>query len=261
MGVRDKMLWSSLLGWLTSGLSFFHSQDQNPLTTKTSTNGTLTEGKPFIVLVEGNVASGKSTFLKIMEKYPEVQVYPEPVELWQKVGKQNLLHDMYSKPKRWTSTFELFTTLTRTEIALKAAESESKVVLLERSLYSWRYCFVQMFRETGVLTDGEFALLDRWFHTMTNQEITGNKADLIVYIRSDPNILGDRIAARGRKEEVDLPKSFLDGLHQKYEDWLMRGSFPLPAEVVVINGNEDLSHFTDKVQSWTESIGLKSTSN
>ena len=56
-----------------------------------------------------------------------------------------------------------------------------------------------MFRETGVLTDGEFALLDRWFHTMTNQEITGIKADLIVYIRSDPNILGDRIAARGRK--------------------------------------------------------------
>jgi hypothetical protein len=29
---------------------------------------------------------GKSTFLKIMDKFPGVKVFPEPVENWQKVG-------------------------------------------------------------------------------------------------------------------------------------------------------------------------------
>ena len=56
-----------------------------------------------------------------------------------------------------------------------------------------------MFLESGVVTPGEFALLDHWFHTLTSTTMSGMGVDLIVYIRSDPDILMERINTRGRQ--------------------------------------------------------------
>ena len=54
-----------------------------------------------------------------------------------------------------------------------------------------------MLYESGTITSGEFALLDRFFTRMT----AGLEVDLVVYIRSDPSILQERIRRRGRQEE------------------------------------------------------------
>merc|ERR1712179_707584 len=51
---------------------------------------------PFTTLVEGNVGSGKSKFLNTLDSLPDIQVFPEPVESWQQVGRKNLLEDMYA---------------------------------------------------------------------------------------------------------------------------------------------------------------------
>ena len=56
-----------------------------------------------------------------------------------------------------------------------------------------------MMLHSGVITHGEAALLDRWFITMTNTSITGMEVDMIVYIRTDPDILMERINHRGRQ--------------------------------------------------------------
>ena len=78
-----------------------------------NTDVEITQSQPFIVLVEGNVGSGKSTFLDIMKSWPGVKVLQEPVGLWRNVGGQNLFNDMVSQPQRWTTTFQLFSTMTR----------------------------------------------------------------------------------------------------------------------------------------------------
>merc|ERR1711909_3749 len=210
--------------------------------------------RPFTILVEGNVGSGKSTFLNTLDSLPDIQVFPEPVESWQQVGRQNLLEDMYAEPHRWTTTFQLYTSLTGSSLYLKSQESSSPVVMLERSLYSERYCFVEMLLHSGVITKGEAALLDRWFITMTNTTLTGMEVDLIVYIRSDPDILINRIDRRGRQEEDGLPFSFLQDLHTMHEDWLVRGKYPIPAPVVVLDGNLDLGQFTAMVNKWAETL-------
>ena len=62
-----------------------------------------------------------------------------------------------------------------------------------------------MMLHSGVITHGEAALLDRWFITITNTSITGMEVDMIVYIRTDPDILMERINQRGR--QVFLPSS------------------------------------------------------
>ena len=106
----------------------------------------------------------------------------------------------------------------RTQLGLASQDSASPITVMERSLYSERYCYVQvrhssaikqytlglsqMLAESGVIRLGEFALLDRWFHTLTSPTITGMGVDLIVYIRSDPHILMERINKRGRQVSI-----------------------------------------------------------
>ena len=104
-----------------------------------------------------------------------------------------------------------------------------------------------MLYESGTITSGEFALLDRFFTRMT----AGLEVDLVVYIRSDPTILQQRIQGRGREEEEGgLSQEYLTELHRRHEEWLVREQFPLPAPVTIMDGNLNLQNFTQRVRDW-----------
>lgn len=45
-----------------------------------------TTKNPFTVFVEGNIGSGKTTFLKHFEKFSDVCLMTEPVEEWRNLG-------------------------------------------------------------------------------------------------------------------------------------------------------------------------------
>ena len=63
-----------------------------------------------------------------------------------------------------------------------------------------------MLRESEDLSAGEYAVLDRYFTRVTDRAWAGAEVDLIVYIRSDPGILLERIGRRGRQVGVILHK-------------------------------------------------------
>ena len=56
------------------------------------------------------------------------------------------------------------------------------------------------------------------------------------------------------QEEEGLPLSFLKDLHSRHEDWLVHGKYPLPAPVVVLDGNLGLEQFTTTVNAWVEAF-------
>jgi len=89
---------------------------------------------------------------------------------------------------------------------------------------------------------------------MTDQKWTGLEVDLIVYIRSDPGLLQERIQRRGRAEEEGLSLEYLETLHEKHEQWLVRGKHPRPAPVEVIDGNQDIETFTRNVKNWAKNM-------
>jgi deoxynucleoside kinase len=54
--------------------------------------GGASPSKPFLtVCVEGNIGSGKTTFLKHFKKFSEVCVLDEPIAKWRDVQGHNLL--------------------------------------------------------------------------------------------------------------------------------------------------------------------------
>ena len=54
-----------------------------------------------------------------------------------------------------------------------------------------------MLKESGIMKEGEVSLLDFYFRTIVALEKV--HVDKIVYIKSDPAILSERIHRRGRK--------------------------------------------------------------
>lgn len=202
----------------------------------------LKDGKQFTIAIEGNIASGKSTLLDYLQSVNKAQVVEEPVYRWQHVvdGENgNLIERMYRDPKRWSYLFQSYVLLTMLEAHDVPQTNQIKV--MERSVYSARYCFIENLRKSTppLLEELEYEVYTRWFDWL--MEHKRPKVDLIVYLRTDPEVCMERLKRRGRHEESTVALSYLQTLHERYEDWLIRnpaqhgGNVP----VLVLDGNKD----------------------
>jgi deoxyadenosine/deoxycytidine kinase len=192
--------------------------------------------RPFTVLVEGNIGAGKSLFLNRFKNIPHVQILQEPVEKWRNVNGNNLLHLMYQDPCRWSLAFQTYVQLTMLE---NHCESVYPIKLMERSIYSARFCFVENLKEAGSMQQSEFEVLKAWFDYLISVPEMNLDADLIVYLRTSPEVAYARLKKRSRGEEHLIPLQYIKDLHRLHDDWLLEHRFPVPARVVVIDGDKD----------------------
>ena len=63
------------------------------------------------------------------------------------------------------------------------------------------------------------SILEQFFQ-MT-RGMTGLKADVIIYLRTSPEIAMTRIQNRGRTGEQNISLEYLTNLHELYDDWLI----------------------------------------
>lgn len=206
------------------------------------------------ICIEGNIGCGKTTLLDFFRKRFQAAgdlhsgVIMEPVERWRNVDGENLFHYLYKDPKRYSLAFQTYVQLTMIKLHSKRPR------LMERSIYSARYCFVENLYRLNYLSRLEYVILDKWFkHLVLNgqsydetdenleynllSQPSGVGIDLIIYLRCGPQELMDRIRARSRDEEKDISYDYIKSLHQLHEDWLMAGKFPVPAPVLVLDTN------------------------
>ncbi|XP_068626210.1 deoxynucleoside kinase isoform X2 [Battus philenor] len=207
--------------------------------------------KPFTVFVEGNIGSGKTTFLEHFRQFEDITLLTEPVEEWRNLRGWNLLDLMYKEPAKWAMTFQAYVSLTMLEMHRRTTSTPVK--LMERSIYSARYCFVEQMMRTGTLHPAQFAVLDEWFRFI-HQQIP-IEADLIVYLKTTPSIVHERIKKRARSEEQCVPLSYIEALHKLHEDWLINRTFAeCPAPVLVLDADLDLSQITEEYKRSEQQI-------
>ena len=110
---------------------------------------------------------------------------------------------------------------------------------MERSIYSVRYCFIDIMEKNDIMPKPSVSVLDehfKWFNSKPESKI-----DLIVYLRTDPEIVYERIMSRNRDEETSISFDYVKKLHDAYENWLLvdgtTRNYPLPAPVLILNAN------------------------
>jgi deoxynucleoside kinase len=138
---------------------------QKKMANERLTNFSVTEfpkNRPYTVVVEGNIGSGKTTFLNYFQQFDDVNVLAEPVNKWRDCNGFNLLEKLYSDPKKWSFTFQSYVQLTILQHhTLKIKRS---IKLMERSIYSARNCFVEQLARTGCIDDCSVSVMDQWFN-------------------------------------------------------------------------------------------------
>lgn len=202
--------------------------------------------RPFTVLVEGNIGAGKSHFLSRFNSLPGVDILQEPVDRWRNLAGHNLLELMYQDPANHWLAFQRYADLTRLE---QHSYVGQRVKLMERSLFSARYCFVENLRHQDRIHDSEYQVLVAWFNFLVKNPELGLGADLIVYLQTSPEVAYARLKARKRGEEHLIHLDYLKALHELHEDWLLRERFPRPAPVLVLDANKDYKDMESDFQN------------
>lgn len=177
--------------------------------------------KNILLVLEGNIGAGKSTFLKILKENLDIDIIFEPTNKWQHVGEgENLLNLFYTDIKRWAYTFQSYAFITRVEAQLEAlANSKHDVQILERSVYCDRYCFAQNCFESGDMSALEWQIYKEWFSWLVEGHL--QKPDGFIYLQASPKVCKQRLEKRNRSEEVGVSIEYLQKLHDRHENWLV----------------------------------------
>lgn len=197
-------------------------------------------------IVEGNIGSGKSTFLRLIGERLPVQVVYEPHTKWQDVGAgENLLDHFYKDTPRWAYTFQSYAFITRIMEQQKYSLEQPEVTqIVERSVYSDRYCFAKNCFEMGTMSQLEWQLYQDWFSWLV--ENYAPRPTGFIYLQTDPEVCFSRLTKRARQEEVGIPVSYLESLHTKHEKWLVQkegiAAHLKDVPVLVLSCNSDFEH-------------------
>lgn len=136
-------------------------------------------------------------------------------------------------PDRFQFPFQSYATLTRLIQHLK--ETDKPIKIMERSLLTARYCFVETLKDRKMIHDGEYFVLQEWYDFI--KDFHDIKSDIIIYLQTDPKIAFERINLRSRKGESAITLDYLKEIHKRHEELFIEKANTLPAKVIVIDGN------------------------
>lgn len=211
--------------------------------------------RPFTVAVEGNIGSGKTTFLNNFSRHPDITIIDEPIKLWQNCNGINLLDLLYKDPNKWAFTFQSYVQLTLLELHLLKVPTPIK--FMERSIFSARYCFVENMLHQNILPEPSYLVIHKWFEWVVAHKEVG--LDLIIYLRTSPKVAWERMKSRDRNEESKVPLEYLQQLHDLHEDWLLKDTDKVRAPVLVIDGDCDLENVKAQMKLYEDIILNKGT--
>jgi deoxyadenosine/deoxycytidine kinase len=207
-----------------------------------------------LLVIEGNMGAGKSTFLKIIEKHLDIDAIFEPATKWQAENDQeNLLHLFYKDISRWAYTFQSYAFISRVNALLKnhdnlhAESKDSRIKILERSVYCDRYCFAKNCFESGFMTKMEWNIYKEWFSWLADRYTPRPRG--FIYMQTTPQTCYNRMKKRSRSEEIGVSLSYLTALHKRHEDWLVhkRGisEYLVRIPVLILDCNEEFETNTN----------------
>lgn len=198
--------------------------------------------------IAGNIGSGKTTLTRMLsEHYGWTPKY-------EAVTYNPYLEDYYKDIKRWSFNLEVYFLQQRFKDVLEIASSDD-VIIQDRTIFEGVYIFVANNKAMGNLSDRDYETYMYLFKLMMSLV---KAPDLLIYLRSSVPHLVSQIQKRGREYEKSIELDYLEGLNNRYEQWISE----YPGRVLTIDADgldfqnrpEDFALITDKIDA--ELFGL-----
>ena len=123
---------------------------------------------------------------------------------------------MYQHPEENAARFQMAAAISKIQ---SLNDSPGPAKLVERTLLCQEKVFIPLLIKNGYLSGLDQSILEQFFHMI--RDMTGLKADVIIYLRTSPEIAMTRIQSRNRTGEQNITLDYLTDLHELYDDWLI----------------------------------------
>ena len=206
-----------------------------------------------IISIDGNIGSGKSSFLSYLKENNKGQNFvfvDEPVEQWLQIRDgetgESIFEKFYKDKNKYSFSFQMMAFISRFSILRKAIkENPDAIIITERCLYTDKFVFAKMLYDSKMLEDVNYQIYCKWFEEFS-QEIPMSK---IIYIKTDPEVCLERINRRNRTGEDTIELDYLQ-LCSKYHEDMMIELREKNIDVIVLNGNVDIYVIPNIYQQW-----------
>ena len=185
------------------------------------------------VAVAGNIGVGKSTLVEMLCARLGWEPFFEPVT------ENPYLADFYADMKTWAYRSQLFFLTHKFRLHLDL-HGEPGAVVQDRTIYEDAEIFARNLYRQKLIEKRDF---DTYWALYDAIRRTLRPPDLMIQLRCPVRTLRQRIHARGRSFEQDIPAAYLRRLNMLYEDWDARYDL----SPVVTLETDRLDYLTDLV--------------
>ena len=162
------------------------------------------------IAIAGNIGSGKTTLTKMLADHYGWEARFEDVDY------NPYLDDYYDDIPRWAFNMEVYFLKERFKDILTISQSDHSVIQ-DRSIYEGVYVFTLGNKDMGNMSDRDFETYMSLFEQMIGQV---RYPDLMIYLRASVSHLVQNIQKRGRDYEQRIQLDYLEGLNDRYEDFI-----------------------------------------
>lgn len=176
------------------------------------------------IAIAGNIGSGKTTLTKMLAKRYGWIPHFEPVD------NNPYLEDYYADMNRWSFNLQIYFLNKRFRDVVEISKSNDTIIQ-DRTIFEDARIFAPNLHDMGMMSDRDFDNYTDLFDLMMSLV---KLPDLMIYIRSSiPNIVS-QIQKRGRDFEKSIRIDYLQGLNQRYEEWI--GSYK--GRLMIVDGDK-----------------------
>ena len=201
-----------------------------------------------LISIEGNIGTGKSTFVEILKltfSDKNIVFLKEPVDQWLKLvdsDGENILGKFYANQERWSYSFQMNAFITRCKLIRETIKNHDKntIIVMERSILTDRNVFATLLNETGKISKMEWELYNQWFYWLT-EEFNDIIPNIFFYLKAHPNVSYERMKLRARGEEDHIPLEYLEAVSNKHDIWLSNQQ-----NCSIVDVDEDFEHNSEK---------------
>ena len=203
-------------------------------------------------VIEGNIGTGKSTFLNKLNQQIECEVIFEPLDEWINTkdnNGKNILDHFYNDSKRWCFTFQVNALITRAQSICKKQNKNLRFV--ERSIFTDKNVFALNSLESKFMNTMEMSLYNKYFDWI--QTYNDSEPDGIIYLRTQPETSFERIKKRSRSEEDVIPLEYIKNIHEKHDNWLSENS-NLEKKILVLDASQNFENYENILKKKIQEI-------